>query len=434
MDKGGGSCCWKRFASIPAGAAQQVMATASPDIAAWLAGLAHGVAFPGRVRVFCDEALGGALPTEIAVAREWPVASGGILLAAACGMAWGEAGRAGCVAVIVVRRDDAGWWEAVELAGRLSCPLHLALIGGSEDDLVRCVKAGWNAGGPVVQVWPALSSSPAGVPPRVRREWQPVHLASLPPGGLPPWPEALPITDWLPWLASREPALLLPDLAAGWSSIPPSAALISALGAVAGEGWRVCWRLPRGCDLNVWLPALTEIGRRGLPLKLLLDTADDVPLDRLHALHGWWLQVPADAGEAAAILAAALDNDDHTLIALPVATPARFPSWPVERAWQAGTARWLASGGRATLLCDGRSAAAAMVARERLAVAGIAVGVLSCTSLLPLPVAALEQAAAQGPLVACGNLACLVLAVLDAVPVVRAAEGGWVAATRAALG
>ena len=413
------------------------MATTSSDITArlavWLEEAARGVAFPGRVRVFCDESLAGILPPAVAAQRDCPGARGALLLAAACGTAWVEAGRGGRVAMIAERIDDAGWWEAVVLAGRLAGPLRLILVGGSAADLVRYVQAGWNADGPLVQLWPAVPPTATVALPRLRREWPPVRLASLPAGGLPPWPPALPLSDWLPWLVGREPALLLPDLAAGWCALPPSASVLMAAGAAAGDGWRVCWRLPRGSDLSAWLPALAEIGRRGLALKLLLDAADAVPMDRLHALHGWWLLAPADVGETAAVLTAALDNDDPTLIALPGAS-SRIPAWLPERSWQAGTARRLAEGGRATLVCDGRTASAAMVARDRLADAGITVGVLSCTSLLPLPVAALEQAAAHGPLVACGNLAGLMLAVLDGVPVVRAAEGGWVGATVNCLG
>ncbi|MBA3939392.1 MAG: hypothetical protein H0X38_18235, partial [Planctomycetes bacterium] len=38
--------------------------------------LGEGVSFPGRVRLFADQRVAGALPPRLAVLREWPQANG----------------------------------------------------------------------------------------------------------------------------------------------------------------------------------------------------------------------------------------------------------------------------------------------------------------------------------------------------------------------
>jgi transketolase len=109
---------------------------------------------------------------------------------------------------------------------------------------------------------------------------------------------------------------------------------------------------------------------------------------------------PADAGEAAAALAQVLDSEDAVVLALPGAALATA-EWPADHAYLPGSGRWLARGEAATLVCESRSAAAALEAGAALRALGVEVGVLHCTSLHPLPLAELERAAERAPLVVC---------------------------------
>jgi hypothetical protein len=174
------------------------------------------------------------------------------------------------------------------------------------------------------------------------------------------------------------------------------------LAQLAGEGRRVCWRLPSGIDLKPWLEALQQIGRRGLGLKLLVNANDLPPRPHLAPLVGWWVLVPADTREAAAMFAYALSCEDPVLIGLPATVPLPLPHWAEQQAYHPGHGRWLVHGGVATLVCDHRTLEMAGEAVTALAESGHRVGLLLCTSVLPLPVGDLDLAG-QGPLVACGS-------------------------------
>jgi hypothetical protein len=425
------------------------MRTDNEVIAALLAEAGQGVAFPAAVRLFCDHGLAGLLPHAAAARCEWPGASGGVLLAAAAGAAWAEGQRGGRVVVVAARAalEQGLWWEAADLCSRLALgALTLLLVDGQEQDRVRMAAFGWQlagAAGPPAGRAPQLRcGAPAGppgppagaAPPSAgaaghpsgdgpRGAWPPVHLASLPPGGLPPWPwtpgaQALADDSALRWLADREARLLVAHQAPPWCAAPASAATLLALAQLAGEGLRVCWRLPAGA-LRAWSAVLAEAGRRGFALKLLVAAAELPALVQLSALEGWWVIAPADAREGAAVLAQVLDSEDAVLIAEGEPQPG-LPSWPAEEPYLPGSGWPLASGGDLTLVCESRSAALALAARAGLAARGIAAGVLQCTSLLPLPRAQLADCALRAPLVvvgagaSAGGLAAAVRAVLPA--------------------
>jgi hypothetical protein len=225
---------------------------------------------------------------------------------------------------------------------------------------------------------------------------------------LPPWPvdsTSLPpaaASDWLAWLASREPDLVVANLANGWREQPPGPVLACALAQLAGEGRRVCWRLPSNTDLKPWLDALQQVGRRGLPLKLLISASDLPARPNLATLVGWWVLVPADTAEAAAMFTYALECEEPVIIGLVPGIPVALPSWPARQAYHPGRGRWLSSGGLATLVCDQRTLPVVAAAAMALAQASLPVGVLLCSSVLPVPVGDLDHAG-PGPLIACGS-------------------------------
>lgn len=369
--------------------------------------------FPGRARLFCDQRLIGALPADLRGRCEWAGTGGALLLAAACGAALVEGAREGSVVVALPASalKDPQFIQAATLAVRLhATALMLAVVGGDDAMLAPLIELGWRreGAGPLVRRCAPLDA--ASLPPGtdLRREWPPVHLRTLLPGMLPPWPvdgTSLPpaaASDWLAWLASREPDLVVVNLANGWREQPPGPLLAAALAQLAGEGRRVCWRLPSNTDLKPWLDALQQIGRRGLPLKLLINANDLPARPNLATLVGWWVLAPADTAESAAMLAYALECEEPVIIGLVPTIPVVLPPWPARQAYHPGRGRWLSSGQAATLVCDHRTLPVVSAAALALAQAGIAIGVLLCTSVLPVPVGDLDHAG-PGPLIACGS-------------------------------
>ncbi len=369
--------------------------------------------FPARSRLFCDQRLIGALPTELHGRCEWMGAAGGMLLAAACGAAAVETQRGGSVVVAVpaLACKDPLLMAAAALAVRLRLrALTLVVVGSDPGVLAPLITLGWSreGTGPLVNLSPPLAAAYVSPAIDLRREWPPVNLRTLLPGALPPWPvdaTSLPpaaASDWLAWLAAREPDVVVANLAAGWRDQVPGPAMLCALAQLAGEGRRVCWRLPSGINLKLWLDALQQIGRRGLGLKLLMNANDLPPRPHLAPLVGWWVLVPADTREAAAMLAFALSCEDPILIGLPQTIPLALPPWAEQQAYHPGHGRWLVHGGVATLVCDHRTLSVASAAAALLNNGGQRVGVLLCTSVLPLPVGDLDFAG-PGPFVACGS-------------------------------
>lgn len=369
--------------------------------------------FPARSRLFCDQRLIGALPADLRGRCEWMGAGGGVLLAVACGAAAVETQRGGSVVVALPAAafKDPLLPPAAALAIRLQLKaLTLVVVGSDPTVLAPLVDLGWRreGTGPLVALSPPLEAPLLPAATDLRREWPPVNLRTLLPGALPPWPvdvTSLPpaaASDWLAWLAIREPDVVVANLAAGWRDQVPGPAVLCALAQLAGEGRRVCWRLPSGIDLRPWLDALQQIGRRGLGLKLLMNANDLPPRPHLAPLVGWWVLVPGDVREAAAMLAYALSSEDPMLIGLSPTVPLALPPWPEQQAYHPGHGRWLVHGGVATLVCDHRTLAVAGAAAALLGAGGQRVGVLLCTSVLPLPVGDLDLAG-PGPLVACGS-------------------------------
>ncbi len=387
--------------------------SADEPLIPFLTAFSTDAVFPARSRLFCDQRLIGALPAELRGRCEWLGASGGMLLAAACGAAAVETPRGGRVAVALPASalTDQQLFAAAALAVRLHLTtLTLVVVGGSAALIAPLIDLGWrrDGAGPLVCLSPPLDA--ASLPPAsdLRREWPPVNLRTLLPGALPPWPvdaASLPLaaaSDWLAWMAAREPDLVVANLAAGWRDQVPGAAVLGALAQLAGEGRRVCWRLPSGIDVKPWLDALQQIGRRGLGIKLLMNANDLPPRPHLAPLIGWWVLVPADTRETAAMLAFALSCEDPVVIGLPPTVPSALPPWADQQAFHPGHGRWLVHGGAATVVCDYRTLSVANAAVTLLAEAGHRVGVLLCTSLVPLPLADLDLAG-PGPLVACGS-------------------------------
>jgi hypothetical protein len=374
---------------------------------------AQNSAFPARARLFCDQRLLGILPADLRGLGEWPGSGGSLLLAAACGAAVAEEPRGGRVVVVVPASalSDPALLVAAHMAVRLHVTtLTLAVVSTDPAIIAPLIELGWRraGAGPVVLTFAPRDG--ASLPPTLkkRQEWQPVHLRTLLPGTLPPWPvdgASMPpaaASDWLAWLAIREPDLVVANLAAGWREQIPSPALLCALAQLAGEGRRVCWRVPTGTDVRPWLDAMQEIGRRGLALKLLVNANDLPPRPQLAPLTGWWILVPADTNEAAAMMAHALDSEDPVVIGLTPTIPVMLPPWPAKQAYHPGRGRWLKHGAAATLVCDQRTLSVTAAAAIVLGNEGVQLGVLLCTSVLPLPVGDLDHAG-SGPLMACGN-------------------------------
>jgi hypothetical protein len=386
------------------------------DLSAFVAALDDARNFPAGVRLFCDQRLVAGLPPHLHQRCEWPGAAGGLLLGAACGAAVAEEPRGGAVLVLVppAALEDPLLRQAAVLATRVRATvLTLGIVGGDASSLALLREQDWRTGGagPLVRIFPPFEpvSSSGAVPLlRQRGEWQPVRLRTTQAGVLPPWPVdemSVPLAacgDWLAWLSSREPDLVVANLAAPWREQPPGPVLLAALGQLAAEGRRVCWRIPTGTDLRPYFDVLHHIGRRGLPLKLLIAASDLPSRPSLASLVGWWVLVPTDAPEAAAMLAHALDTEDAVLIGLLPSVPVMLPPWPEQHAFVPGSGRWLRPGGDATLVCDHRTVAVAAAAATTLAHDGVQVGVLICTSLMPLPIGELDRVG-SGPVVACGH-------------------------------
>ncbi len=380
---------------------------------AFLSTYGQDVAFPARARLFCDQRLLGVLPADLRGRCEWLGASGALLLAAACGAAVAEEPRGGRVTVVVPASalTDPALMVAANMAVRLHVTVLTLVVVTNDSTLITpLIDLGWRraGAGPVAMTFAPLDG--ASLPPmtKKRQEWQPVHLRTLLPGTLPPWPvdgASLPpaaASDWLAWLAIREPDVVVANLAAGWREQPPGPTLLCALAQLAGEGRRVCWRLPSGTDLHPWLEAMQEVGRRGLAIKLLINANDLPPRPHLAPLTGWWILVPADTNEAAAMMAHALDSEDPVVIGLPPTIPVMLPPWPAKQAYHPGRGRWLKHGAAATLVCDQRTLSVTAAAAVILGNEGVQLGVLLCTSVLPLPIGDLDRAG-SGPLMACGN-------------------------------
>lgn len=345
------------------------------DIADQLARLAEGIVFPARLRVFAEDRVAGLVPAGSE--REWPHAGPAELLAAACGAAWAEARRGGQVAVVVAAdapRDPA-WSAARALVDQLALGNLRILVADADRPVI--------SGRVASQV-------------DVRREWQPVRLASLPMGGLPPWPVDGDGGAMETWLMEREPRVLVAHAQPEWAQGEPGPALLLALGQLAAEGQRVCWRVPASVRLTDWRDTLSTLGQRGLGLKLIVSEPPSVAV--LTALAGWWVWSPADAGELAAVLANVLDHEEPALVVLPDVSADVTP-WPASRAVVAGDGRVLVAGGTLTVVADGRRAGRAVVLAQELGDAGA----FTCTCLSPLPVAQLAALAARGPLAVLGE-------------------------------
>jgi hypothetical protein len=376
---------------------------------------AAATVFPGRLRLFCDERVAHLLsPTE----RADSVVQGakdGYLFGAACGAAVIEHQRQGYVVVLLPARalQDEQVRQAAKLALGLALNnLTLIIVGNELSDSDWLIDLGWSRGGEgeglVVRHVQPPTTSYVVAPARMREEHQPVHLSTLLPGDLPPWPVddlSVPlasVVDWMSWLISREPHLVVADMAQPWRTLPPSPALLAALAQVSCEGRRVCWRLPTATNLFHYLAAMHEIGRRGQALKLMVTTNDLPNRPQLAALTGWWVLVPNDVAEAAAMFAFALAIEDPVLLALPSTAINALPSWPVGQAYIPGTGRWFCHGAQATIVCDYRTLQTAVQAAATLSHDNIQVGVLICSTLVPLPVGDLDHIP-PAPIIACGN-------------------------------
>ena len=347
------------------------------DIADQLVRLAEGIVFPARLRVFVEDRLADQVPFDRQ--REWPHAGPAMLLAAACGAAWAEAQRGGRVAVVVgaVAERDPGWAAARALVERLALG-NLRILVAKQDA-------------------PIISTHV-----EVRREWQPVRLASLPMGGLPPWPVDQDGRAMEAWLSEREPRVFCAHAQPGWAEAAPGPALLGALGQLATEGRRVCWRVPADARLADWCDQLREVGRRGLGIKLIVSEPPSAAA--LAALVGWWVWSPTDAGELAAVLANVFDHEEPSLVMLPGSSTGIAP-WPAAQAVVAGDGRQLLAGGTLTVVADGRQAGRAVAVAQAVGDAGA----FACTGLHPLPVAQLVMLAARGPLAVLGEDLALVI-------------------------
>ncbi len=341
------------------------------DIADQFVRLAEGIVFPARLRVFVEDRLADQVPFDRQ--REWPHAGPAMLLAAACGAAWAEAQRGGRVAVVVgaEAEHDPGWAAARALVERLALGNLRILVANQE---------------------PPTSSNHV----EVRREWQPVRLASLPMGGLPPWPVDGDGRAMEVWLSEREPRVCFAHAQPGWEEVATGPALLIALGQLATEGRQVCWRVPAGARLADWCDQLLAVGRRGLGIKLIVSEPPSAAA--LSALAGWWVWSPADAGELAAVLANVLDHEEPALVVLPGPSTGIAP-WPAAQAVVAGDGRQLLAGGTLTVVADGWRAGRAVAVAQALGDAGA----FACTGLHPLPVAQLVTLAARGPLAVIGE-------------------------------
>lgn len=344
---------------------------------------------------------------------DWPDAEPEHVLAAAVGAAWAERERGG--AVVAMLRDQTlhASGEALDLAYALEVPnLVILAVGGLQGQVRELMMArDWRIiDARSVQDFPAvptvlvLEHAPEqrGQPARVRREWQPVHLPDA--NGFPlrvhlkSSPSAFnAVVAGLRDYARVETRLLLVQDSPGWSRAADTQAKLIAAAHAASEGFRVVWRVTGANQLLAWTGALREIGRRGLGLKILCSDNHMPPLCIWQALVGWWVVGPADAAETAAAVAQTLDTEDAAVISVPTALdPSIVFNQP---SFEPGSGRWLAPMGSVNCICDQRSFAVALNARDVLAVIDVALGIYFCASLAPLPMSAIDQAAQRGPLV-----------------------------------
>ena len=383
------------------------------ELSTWLEQCATETIFPGRLRLFCDERVAHVLSAPQRAIANWQGATDGCLFGAACGAAFMENQRHGHVVVLLPTRalQDEQVRGAAHLAVRLALKkMTLVIVGTDVSDSDWLIEVGWSRTGDGLVVRHLLppTASFAVAPARLREEHQPVHLASLLPGDLPAWPVddlSVPlasIADWLSWIALREPHVVVADIATPWRNVAPSAVLLAALAQLASEGRRVCWRVPTGTSLFPWLAVMHDIGRRGHGIKLIVAARDLPNRPQLAALTGWWVLVPNDVGEAAAMLAFTLACDDPVLLALPAAMPVPLPTWIAGQAYLPGSGRWLCHGPQATIVCDYRTLIAATQAATELSREGIHAGVLICSTLIPLPIGDLDHIP-PAPIIACGN-------------------------------
>jgi hypothetical protein len=365
------------------------------------------IQFPGRLRFFAEADLSvhdGDL--------DWPEAEPGHVLAAAVGAAWAEKPRRGAV-VAFVREDTLNAsGAALDLARRL-CVTNLVIVaaGGLHDDSRKALTArGWAVDDasaakalpnkPTVLILdkPGQASRAPG-DTRLRREWQPVHLPAAADFARHVRPGAAfdAIADGLRAYAHAEKRLLLPQDAAGWNDAPDTQEKLIAAAQVASEGFRVVWRMTSTSRLLSWSSALSEIGRRGMAMKILCPDQHAPPLCVWPAFTGWWVTGPADVAETASVIAHTLDTEDAMVVSVPTRADTRAPAAPAT--FEPGSGRWLSPMGAVNCVCDQRGISAALDARQSLSVIGVDLGVFFCASLAPLPLFEIERAAQHGPLV-----------------------------------
>ena len=125
------------------------------------------------------------------------------MLACAAAAAWAEAPRGGVVLVAIEGQPEPA---ALSLIARLA-PDNVLLLTGCAAGVGTLIALG---GVPLAEAATVAIGAPAERG-RQRREWSPVHLASMPRSGAPPWPEPAAAADAA---SSVEDALALPLLEA----------------------------------------------------------------------------------------------------------------------------------------------------------------------------------------------------------------------------
>jgi hypothetical protein len=382
----------------------------------WLHARTPPLMFPGRLRIFCDERCRSLLSLDERELSEWQGARGNFIVAAAIGAAYAEIERGGWVVVLVPRTALEDMREVLLIAPRMGLlPLTLVIIDDTtsapkEKDSHWLDKSGWKTNGHVLayEFVHFAVHHPSYPPPKLHGDWPPVRMATTIPGSLPPWPvdeTSVPLSslnDWFAWLRGREPQLMLVDMTPPLIGLPAQPWLAAILAQLACEGRRVCWRLPKGVDMREWLAVLHDIGRRGMALKLFMAADDLLTRPILAPLTGWWILVPNDVEEAAAMFAYALEHEDPIIIALPSTVPPQLPAWPTQHAYIPGSGRWMRHGKRGTIICDFRTVALAEQAAEQLTTKNLALGVLICSSILPLPIGDIDHLPGTA-LFVCGN-------------------------------
>jgi hypothetical protein len=253
----------------------------------------------------------------------------------------------------------------------------------------------------------ALPSSPiaqAQHPPRLsRREWSPIQLGSLGRSGRISWPASTgssvqQLATALRTVAAHEPSLLLPHEDPTWRDRADGPAKLLALAQLCAEGRRVVWMPPAGV-LPRCQEALVWISERNLAVKLIVDVQELPSLTPPTAISRWWVAASGDACEAEAVLMQQLAHEDPSVLAL-AQESALTPAWDRAQAWYPGSGRVLVEGAALVVVCCASAVSSAWQAQRLLAEEGLAVALWQCTSLCPLPWAALRalQASAR-PLV-----------------------------------